>query len=101
MIPYSGKLLREKIFTNFEVLWLFVKVFIVKLGGMVSSGGIVGSTSEQPVKRFLRENFIFHQFVKVFSHKSFPLLVMPFGAMSCKNSHYASRKDETRGGGQV
>ena len=30
------KLLREKTFTNFVVLWLFVKVFSTKFGGVVS-----------------------------------------------------------------
>ena len=35
-VPYSGKLSREKTFTNFTVLWLFVKVFSVKFGGVVS-----------------------------------------------------------------
>ena len=33
---------------NFEVLWLFVKVFSTKFGGMVSIGG----TSEQSAKVF-------------------------------------------------
>ena len=32
-IPYSGKLLREKTFANFEVLWPFAKVFSAKFGG--------------------------------------------------------------------
>ena len=32
---YSGKLLREK---TFAVLWLFVKVFSVRFGGVVSFG---------------------------------------------------------------
>ena len=30
--PYSGKLLREKIFANFAVLWRYAKVFSVKFG---------------------------------------------------------------------
>ena len=29
LLPYSGKLLRKKVFMNFVVLWLFVKVFIL------------------------------------------------------------------------
>ena len=33
MLPYSGKLLREKTFANFEVLWLFAKVFSAQFGG--------------------------------------------------------------------
>ena len=31
-IPYSGKLLREKTFVNFEVLCLYAKVFFTKFG---------------------------------------------------------------------
>ena len=37
-ILYSGKLLREKTFTNSTVLWLFMKVFSAKFGGMASFG---------------------------------------------------------------
>ena len=33
--PYSGKLLREKTFATFAVLWLFAKVISVKFGGVV------------------------------------------------------------------
>ena len=32
----TGKLLREKTFTNFTVVWLFAKVFSVNFGGVVS-----------------------------------------------------------------
>ena len=35
-IPYSGKLLMEKTFANFVVLWLFTKVFSAKFGGVAS-----------------------------------------------------------------
>ena len=42
-IRYSEKLSREKTLANFKVLWLFVKVFSTKFGGVVS----FGSTSEQ------------------------------------------------------
>ena len=38
LIPYRGKLSREKTFTNFAVLWLFAKVFSVKFWGIVSFG---------------------------------------------------------------
>ena len=31
LIPYSGQLLREKTFANFAVLWLFAKVFTMKI----------------------------------------------------------------------
>ena len=34
----SGKLSREKTFANFMALWLFVKVFSVKFGDIVSFG---------------------------------------------------------------
>ena len=37
-IPYSGKLSREKTFTNFADLWLFAKVFSPKFGGVASFG---------------------------------------------------------------
>ena len=37
-ILYSGKLLREKPFANFTVLWLLVKVFFAKFGGVMSFG---------------------------------------------------------------
>ena len=47
VISYSGELSREKTFANFEVLWLFVKVFSVKFGGVASPGDTIGSTSEQ------------------------------------------------------
>ena len=47
-ILYSGKLSREKTLANFEVLWLFAKVFSVQFGGVASFGG----TSEQSVKIF-------------------------------------------------
>ena len=63
---YSLKLLREKGLPNFEVLCLFVKVFSMKFGGVVS----FDSTSEQSVKVFFT---IFQQFVKVFSKESYPL----------------------------
>ena len=68
-IPYSGKLLREKTFTNFAVLWLFAKVFPVKFGGLVS----LGAAQMGIPQKFLCKNCIFHQFVKVFSLESFPL----------------------------
>jgi len=32
-VSYSAKLLREKTFANFAVLWVFAKVFFVKFGG--------------------------------------------------------------------
>ena len=52
VIPYSGKLSREKTFMNFEVLWLFVKVFSAKFGGVTSFGG----NSKALRESLLREN---------------------------------------------
>ena len=45
---------------NFTVLWLFVKVFSTKFGGVVSFGAAKVSN----LRKFSRKN---HQFVKVFS----------------------------------
>ena len=56
------KTLRDKTFANCEVLWLFIKVFSTKFGGMASFGGI----SEYFAKAF-HQNLIFHQFTKAFS----------------------------------
>ena len=66
---YSGKLLREKPFANFAVLWLSAKVFAAKVLGL---GAFQCSKSEQSAS-FLRENRIFNQLAKVFSLESFLL----------------------------
>ena len=42
-IPYSRKLLREKTFANFVVLWLFAKIFSAKFGGVASFGATQAS----------------------------------------------------------
>ena len=63
---FEGKTFKEKTFTNFEVLWLFGKVLSVKF---VDVAFLVAATSES----FLRENFDFHQLMKVFCHESFLL----------------------------
>ena len=55
MVPYSEKLLRDKTFVNFEVLWLFTKVFSAKFGGVASFGG----SSEQSAKVFSTNFFLF------------------------------------------
>ena len=68
-ILYSGKLLREKTFANFTVLWLFAKVFSAKFGGMASLAWHKRAIHES----FPRKNRTFHQFMKVFSLESFPL----------------------------
>lgn len=72
-----GKLSRDKSFVNFEVFWLFLKVFFTKLGGMASFGG----TSKELTGIFS---------VKIiFSLKNFPLYgckftitALPFFAMT-------------------
>ena len=57
-LSYSGKLSGEKTFVNLVVLWLFVKVFSAKFGGVMSFG-------RQKWENFIHENCIFHQFAKV------------------------------------
>ena len=47
-VSYNRKHSREKTFANFEILWLFAKVFFMKFGGVASIGG----TSEQFTKVF-------------------------------------------------
>ena len=64
-VPYSEKLSREKTFTNFAVLWLFVR----NLGTRCP----LVQQNQTIHKSFLRENRIFYQFTKVFSFESFPL----------------------------
>ena len=70
IIPYSGKLAREKTYTNFVVLWLFVEVLSANLGAWCLLAQHKRAIQE------LQENRIFHQFTKVFSLKSFPLYSM-------------------------
>ena len=55
---YSGKLSREKTFANFAVLWLFMKVFPTKFGGVAPL-----VLQKQAIhESFVRENRIFYQF---------------------------------------
>ena len=72
IVLYSGKLLRKKTFANFEVLWLFMKFFFVKFGGVA----IFGATSEQSPKIFSAKILLSS---KVFFRESFPL----HGSMNC------------------
>ena len=75
-------------FLNFEILWLFVKVFSVNFGGMV-----FGWLLKQAIcENFPCENRILHQFVKVFSLESFSLcgsklllqvVIMQIGKVFC------------------
>ena len=67
--PHSGILLREKIFVNFEVLWLSVKVFSTKLGGkafLVAPGNKL-----QKFSRLMKD--LFSPIRETFAHESFPL----------------------------
>ena len=46
-ILYSGKLLREKTFANFAVLWLFAKFFSAKFGDVVFFGAAQASNPQK------------------------------------------------------
>ena len=75
IIPYIGKLLREKTFANFEVLWLFAKVFFCKLWrrGIFWWHSIFWWQKWAILESFLCESRTFYHFAKVFSLESFPL----------------------------
>ena len=66
--PYSGKLSREKTFTNNAVLWLSANFFFTKFGGVASFD------KASNLQNFLHENRIFHQFAKVFLPRKFPAI---------------------------
>ena len=68
-ILYNRKLLREKTFMNFTVLWLYMKVSSAKFGVWHP----LAWQKRAICKSFLCENCIFHQFAKVFFLESFPL----------------------------
>ena len=76
LLPYSGKLSREKTFANFKVLQLFMKVFSAKLGGMASFGS---DTSEQSVKVFSAKVFSAKIFFRenLISAKSHHVVMLP------------------------
>ena len=61
-IPYCGKLLREKTFANFAVLWLFTQVFSAKFGGVVS----FGVSKRRIHESFLHDNHIFSPICRSF-----------------------------------
>ena len=81
ILPYSGKLSREKTFVNFAVFWLSAKVFSTKLGGMVS----FGTAKVSNPRKF---SLYFHQFAKVFSRESFPLYGITARAQWRGRVHY-------------
>ena len=72
-ILYRGKLSREKTFTQKTQLWLFAKVFSVKVGGVVSFGVAQASNlrkfSPLKVSRYTVGPFL-HQ--KVITHSLTP-----------------------------
>jgi len=55
VVPYSGKLSREKTFANFAVLWLYAKVFSTKFGAWHPLAWQKWAIRES----FLRENRLF------------------------------------------
>ena len=65
-VLYGGKLSREKTFSNFAVLELFVKVFSTKFGGMVymlpvtwcTLGAWCTLARQNPQKFFPRKSFL-------------------------------------------
>ena len=78
-ILYSGKLLREKTFANFEVLSLFAKVSSVKFWGMASFGGIIGGTlvaSASTPQKFSPQKPYFPPICKSFLPWKFPAIIM-------------------------
>ena len=74
---YSRKLLREKTFVNFEVLWLFTKVFFAKFGGVASIVAQVNNSQKfSPWKSYFPPIF------EIFSLKSFVLYGMTLNVPS-------------------
>ena len=63
-ILYRGKLSREKIFTNYTVLWLFAKA---KFGGMVSFG--TAKTSD--LRKFFTVKIVFSPICESFLPQKF------------------------------
>ena len=67
-VPYSIKLLREKTLANFAILWLFVKVFSVKFGGVVFFGAAkVSNPRKFSLRKIvfspIRESFLSQKFM--------------------------------------
>ena len=70
-VPYSGKLLRDKLSWSSRFCGYLWKIFPQNLGVC----HFFGSTSKQSLKVFQRKSY-FHQFVKVFSHEVIPIPYM-------------------------
>ena len=58
----SGKLLREKTFADFRVLWLFAKVFSTKFGGTLSFGVVQVSNPRKSYFSPICESFFPRKF---------------------------------------
>ena len=70
VLLYSGKLSREKTFTNFTVLWLFVKVFSAKFGGVAP----FGTTKASNLQKFPLRKPHFSLIPKSFLPRKFPTI---------------------------
>ena len=57
LVSYSRKILREKPFTNFVVLWLFTKVFFFFFFAKLGHGILLYAKSGQFAKVFSLESF--------------------------------------------
>ena len=84
IVPYSGKLSREKTFTNFMVLWLYTKLFSAKFGAWRPSA---------LQKRAIRESFLCENRIFTHSQKFSPSKVFCFTVQSChKNTQCCPHK---------
>ena len=67
-ILYSGKLSREKTFANFEVLYLFAKIFSTKLGAWC----ILAATTASNLRKFSPRKSYFSPIRESFLPRNFP-----------------------------
>ena len=86
IIPYSGKLLREKTFANFVVLWIFAKVSSAKFRGVVSFGAAKASN---PRKFFSMKIVFFTNSQKFSPLKVFYYTVHTIQQQNCKYCKYS------------
>ena len=79
---YSRKLSREKTSTNFTLLWLFVKVFSAKFGGVAPTGIAKVSNCES----FLHKSFLCEKLQFSPIHESFlPQKFLTYGMSQLAN----------------
>ena len=88
-ILYSGKLLREKTFVNFTVLWLFAKFFSAKFGDVVFFGAAQASN---PQKVFSTKIIFFTNSRKFSPSK---VSTMWYGGESLETKPNKSHEDRT------